>query len=40
VTGHKHLTRQSGALPTLTADLVLQTCIGDGTGLTLLKRTK
>ncbi len=40
VTGHKHLSRQSGALPTLTADLVLQTCVGDGTGLTLLKRTK
>ena len=40
VTGHKRLTRQSGALPTLNADLVLQTCVGDGTGLTLLKRTK
>ena len=40
VTGHKTLSRQSGALPSLTADLVLQTCVGDGTGLTLLKRTK
>ena len=38
VTGHVHLSRQSGALPNLDADLVLQTCIGSGTGLTLLQR--
>ena len=38
VTGHVHLSRQSGALPSLDADLVLQTCIGSGTGLTLLQR--
>lgn len=38
VTDHVHLSRQSGNLPSLDADLVLQTCIGDGTGLTLLKR--
>ena len=38
VTDHLRLTRQSGELPTLNADLVLQTCVGDGTGLTLLKR--
>lgn len=38
VTGHKRLTRQSGSLPTLSADLVLQTCVGSGTGLTLLRR--
>lgn len=38
VTGHIHLGRQSGALPTVHADLVLQTCIGSGTGLTLLRR--
>jgi hypothetical protein len=38
VTGHLKLTRQSGALPHLDADLVLQTCIGSGTGLTLLHR--
>jgi hypothetical protein len=38
VTDHIHLSRQSGDLPTLNADLVLQTCIGNGTGLTLLSR--
>ncbi len=38
VTGHLKLTRQSGALPKLSADLVLQTCVGSGTGLTLLRR--
>jgi hypothetical protein len=38
VTGHLHLDRQSGALPSVSADLVLQTCIGSGTGLTLLRR--
>ena len=38
VSGHLRLGRQSGALPRLSADLVLQTCIGSGTGLTLLRR--
>ncbi len=38
VTDHIRLTRQSGELPSLNADLVLQTCVGNGTGLTLLKR--
>jgi Tfp pilus assembly major pilin PilA len=38
VTGHVRLNRQSGALPALKADLVLQTCVGSGTGLTLLRR--
>jgi hypothetical protein len=38
VTGHVHLTRQGGAMPRTGADLVLQTCIGSGTGLTLLRR--
>jgi len=38
VTDHIRLTRQSGELPSLNADLVLQTCVGKGTGLTLLKR--
>jgi hypothetical protein len=38
VTGHKKLGRQSGSLPHLSADLVLQTCVGSGTGLTLLRR--
>jgi hypothetical protein len=38
VTDHVRLSRQSGELPSLNADLVLQTCIGNGTGLTLLKR--
>jgi hypothetical protein len=38
VTGHLRLHRQSGSLPSVDADLVLQTCIGSGTGLTLLRR--
>jgi hypothetical protein len=38
VTGHLRLQRQSGSLPRVNADLVLQTCIGSGTGLTLLRR--
>jgi hypothetical protein len=38
VTGHLRLHRQSGSLPKVDADLVLQTCIGSGTGLTLLHR--
>ncbi len=38
VTGHLRLNRQGGALPALRADLVLQTCVGSGTGLTLLRR--
>jgi len=38
VIGHKRLSRQSGSLPHLSADLVLQTCVGSGTGLTLLRR--
>ncbi len=38
VTGHLRLQRQSGSLPRVNADLVLQTCIGSGTGLTLLQR--
>jgi hypothetical protein len=38
VTGHLRLSRQSGSLPHVDADLVLQTCIGSGTGLTLLHR--
>jgi len=38
VTGHVRLNRQSGALPSLSADLVLQTCVGRATGLTLLRR--
>ncbi len=38
VTGHLRLSRQSGAMPKVNADLVLQTCIGNGTGLTLLRR--
>jgi len=38
VTGHKRLNRQSGPMPTVTADLVLQTCVGNQTGLTLLRR--
>jgi hypothetical protein len=38
VTGHLRLSRQSGSLPRVKADLVLQTCIGSGTGLTLLRR--
>ena len=40
VIGHVHLNRHGGAMPPTTgADLVLQTCIGSGTGLTLLHRT-
>ncbi|MGD9957228.1 MAG: hypothetical protein AB7V23_14280, partial [Candidatus Nanopelagicales bacterium] len=35
---HMRLGRQSGAMPNVSADLVLQTCVGDGTGLTLLRR--
>ncbi len=38
VTGHVRLNRQSGAIPAVRADLVLQTCVGSGTGLTLLRR--
>jgi hypothetical protein len=38
VTGHLRLNRQSGSIPNVDADLVLQTCIGSGTGLTLLHR--
>jgi hypothetical protein len=38
VTGHLRLNRQGGALPAVRADLVLQTCVGSGTGLTLLRR--
>jgi hypothetical protein len=38
VTGHVTLHRQSGSLPSLSADLVLQTCVGSSTGLTLLHR--
>lgn len=38
VTGHKRLNRQSGPLPRVLADLVLQTCVGRQTGLTLLRR--
>jgi hypothetical protein len=33
-----HLTRQGGPMLRTGADLVLQTCIGSGTGLTLLRR--
>jgi hypothetical protein len=39
VVGHIRLNRQSGALPHVNADLVLQTCVGSATGLTLLRRT-
>jgi len=38
VTGHVRLNRQSGSLPHVSADLVLQTCVGSATGLTLLRR--
>jgi len=38
VIGHIRLNRQSGALPHVSADLVLQTCVGSATGLTLLRR--
>jgi hypothetical protein len=40
VTGHLRLGRQSGALPAVNADLVLQTCVGSGTGLTLARRIR
>ena len=38
VIGHQRLNRQSGPLPRVRADLVLQTCVGRQTGLTLLRR--
>jgi hypothetical protein len=38
VTGHLRLSRQSGSLPRVHADLVLQTCVGRSTGLTLAHR--
>ncbi|MGH6978005.1 MAG: hypothetical protein ACRED4_01730 [Brevundimonas sp.] len=39
VTGHMRLNRQSGALPSFgSADLVLQSCEGSGTGFSLLAR--
>lgn len=38
VTDHMRLTRQGGSMPSVNADLVLQTCVGSGTGLTLLQR--
>jgi hypothetical protein len=38
VTGHLRLSRQSGSLPRVHADLVLQTCVGNGTALTFLRR--
>jgi hypothetical protein len=38
VTGHLRLSRQSGSLPRVHADLVLQTCVGRSTGLTLAQR--
>ena len=38
VTGHLRLDRQGGVMPAVNADLVLQTCVGSGTGLTLLRR--
>lgn len=38
VTGHLRLSRQSGSLPHVHADLVLQTCVGRSTGLTLTHR--
>lgn len=40
VTGHLRLSRQSGAMPAVKADLVLQTCVGSGTGLTLARRVR
>ena len=40
VTGHLRLNRQSGSIPSFGgADLVLQSCEGDGTGFSLLHRT-
>ena len=38
VTARIRLNRQSGSLPHVSADLVLQTCVGSATGLTLLRR--
>ncbi len=40
VTGHLRLSRQSGSMPRVRADLVLQTCVGSGTGLTLARRVR
>jgi hypothetical protein len=40
VTGHLRLSRQSGSMPVVKADLVLQTCVGSGTGLTLARRVR
>ncbi|MFN8169689.1 MAG: hypothetical protein U0S36_13010 [Candidatus Nanopelagicales bacterium] len=40
VTGHLRLARQSGSLPRVHADLVLQTCVGRSTGLTLARRVR
>ena len=40
VTGHLRLARQHGGLPAVHADLVLQTCVGSGTGLTLARRLR
>jgi hypothetical protein len=40
VTGHLRLGRQSGSMPVVKADLVLQTCVGSGTGLTLARRIR
>ncbi len=40
VTGHIRLARQSGSLPAPKADLVLQTCVGTGTGFTLARRVR
>ncbi|MYR43120.1 hypothetical protein [Streptomyces sp. SID5910] len=40
VYGHQYIDRQGGAIPTFSGgpDLVLQTCEGDGTGFSLLRR--
>lgn len=38
VTDHARLNRQSGSLPRFDADLVLQTCMGSGTGFSLATR--
>jgi hypothetical protein len=38
VTGHATIRRQSGSLPSFDADLVLQTCVGSGTGFSLAER--
>lgn len=40
VTGHVRLARQSGSMPRVRADLVLQTCVGSSTGLTLARRIR